>query len=279
MRILNEDETRETLKELQLDAPSGAGFAFSNRARDTFYGWHAHDYHQLLYAISGTTQMETQEARYFLPPGRAAWIPAGVRHRTLVSDVDGVSLYFAPDALPGGALSLGARPEGVQRVRILTADALMREMILYARRWPPGAAQDDRLAQSYFATLALLCGEWLQSELPLRLPRAADPAIARAMDYAATDPAAATAAGAIAAARLSERSFRRRFAQAAGMTWQAWLSQARIMYAMGRLAAGARVTDAAAEAGFASLSAFAAAFVRLCGETPSAYRARVRRGV
>jgi AraC-like DNA-binding protein len=192
----------------------------------------------------------------------------GVRRRTLVSDVDGVSLYFAPAAVPGG----GAR------VRILVADPLMREMILHARRWPPGTAEDDPLAQSYFATLALLCAEWLRSELPLRLPRAADPAIARAMDYAAADPGAANAAGAQAAAGMSERNFRRRFAEATGMTWQAWLSQARIMQAMGALAAGARVTDAAAEAGFSSLSAFALAFARLCGETPSAYRARVRCG-
>jgi AraC-like DNA-binding protein len=267
MRILDEAETRRSLRELQLDAPRGAGFAFSNRAQDTFYGWHAHAYHQLLYAAAGTTQLETEEARYFLPPRRAAWIPAGVRHRTLVSNVDGVSLYFDPATLPGAAA----------RVRILVADPLMREMILHARRWPPGAAHDDPLAQSYFATLGLLCEEWLQSELPLRLPRAADPAIARAMDYAAVDPGAASAAGAIAAAGMSERTFRRRFAQAAGMSWQAWLSQARIMEAMGRLAAGARVTDAAADAGFSSLSAFALAFTRLCGETPSAYRARARR--
>ena len=37
-----------------------------------------------------------------------------------------------------------------------------------------------------------------------------------------------------------------------------------------------RVTDVAAEVGFSSLSAFALAFGKVCGETPGGYRARVR---
>jgi AraC-like DNA-binding protein len=268
MRILNEEETRAELKALRLDDPTGAGFAFSNTARDTFYGWHAHPYHQLIYAASGATQLETAEARYLLPPQRAAWIPAGVRHRTLVSRVEGVSLYFDPAAVPTGA----------GRVRILVADALLREMIGHAQRWPRGAAEPAPIAQSYFRTLALLCAEWLESELPLRLPRSEDPAIARAMDQVTAEPGVATLAGATAAARMSERTFRRRFAATVGMSWQAWLTQARVMAAMTRLGEGARITDVAAEVGFSSLSAFALAFNKVCGETPSSYRARVRAG-
>jgi AraC-like DNA-binding protein len=266
MRVLSEEETRAELKALALDAPAGAGFAFSNTARDTFYGWHAHPYHQLIYAISGATGLETAEARYLLPPQRAAWIPAGVRHRTLVSQVEGVSLYFDPADVPTGA----------GRVRIMLADPLLREMIVHAQRWPRGAAEDAPIAQSYFRTLALLCAEWLESELPLRLPRSADAAVARAMDHVIAGPGSATLAGAAGAARMSERSFRRRFAATVGMSWQAWLTQARVMAAMARLAEGGRVTDVAAEVGFASLSAFALAFGKVCGETPSAYRARVR---
>ena len=64
--------------------------------------------------------------------------------------------------------------------------------------------------------------------------------------------------------------------EATGMTWQAWLAQARIMAAMARLAQGERVTDVAVEVGFSSLSAFAPAFTRVTGEAPSAYRTRIR---
>ncbi|MCL2429356.1 MAG: helix-turn-helix domain-containing protein, partial [Alphaproteobacteria bacterium] len=121
---------------------------------------------------------------------------------------------------------------------------------------------------------ALMCGEWLESELPLSLPSAAHPGIARAMDYAAADPGTASLAGALSTAAMTERTFRRLFLRETGMGWQTWLAQARLMEAMCRLAAGARVTDTAADVGYASISAFAKAFAQLTGEAPSAFRRR-----
>lgn len=265
MRILTDAQTRDALHDHALDRPTGAGFAFRDGTGPTFYGWHAHDYHQLLFAKSGATQLETAQARFLLPPQRAAWIPAGVEHRTLISDADGVSLYFAPNtvAAPG------------DRVRILMAPPLMQEMVLHALRWSRETSAGDPLAQSYFTTLALLCGEWLGQELPFSLPRATHPSIARAMDYAVADPGIATQTGALAAAGLSARTFRRVFLRETGVTWQAWLNQARMFAAMGLLAQGGRVTDVALTVGFASLSAFAKSFAALTGETPTGYRRRV----
>jgi AraC-like DNA-binding protein len=265
MRILTTAETQDALRELALDAPTGTGFAFSNRARNTFYDWHTHDYHQLIYAMTGATQLETHDARFLLPPQRAAWIPAGVRHRTMISDIDGASLYFEPESVSDTS----------GRVRILAATPLMREMIVYALRWPQGQSQGDPVAQSYFHALALLIGDWLENEISLRLPRSSHPSIARAMDYAAACPGAATQAAALAAAGLSERTFRRLFLSETGLTWQAWLAQLRMMAAMGRLAEGARVTDVANDVGFVSLSAFAKAFTQFTGETPTQYRRRI----
>jgi AraC-like DNA-binding protein len=94
------------------------------------------------------------------------------------------------------------------------------------------------------------------------------------MDYAASDLSAATQTGALAAAALSERSFRRLFARDTGLTWQSWLGQARIMMAMGLLSEGRRVTEVAADVGYSSLSAFAKAFAQLAGEGPSQFRHR-----
>ncbi len=264
MRSLNNAETWDALHAHGLDRPAGVGFAFLDRARNVFYDWHAHDYHQLIYAGDGPTQIETARGRHVLPTGRAAWIPAGTRHRTLICDANGTSLYFSPAAVSDPS----------DRVRILIATPLMREMILHATRWPLGASEADPLAGSFLQTLALMCGEWLEAELPLFLPGAAHPAILRAMDYAAADLAGATQAGAIQAAAVSERSFRRLFAKEAGMGWQAWLGQARILMAMGLLTEGMRVTDVAADVGYASLSAFAAAFAKLAGETPVSFRQR-----
>ena len=94
------------------------------------------------------------------------------------------------------------------------------------------------------------------------------------MDYAVTDLAGVTQAGAAAAAALSERSFRRLFPRETGLGWQAWLGQARVMMAMGLLIEGRRVTDVAADVGYASLSAFAKAFAQLAGEAPAQFRQR-----
>lgn len=267
MHYLTSEETAAALKSYGLDRPSGAAFGFRDPALNTFYDWHEHSYHQLIYATAGTTQIETAQARFLLPAGRAAWIPAGMRHRTLVSDHEGASLYFAPDAIT----------EAGARVRILVAPPVMREMILHALRWPQGTADADPVARSFFATLALMCGEWLESELPLSLPTARHPGICRAIDYALADPGGATQPGAIKVAAMSERSFRRRFLAETGMSWQAWLGQARILSAMTLLAGGRCVTEVAADVGYASLSAFAKAFMQLVGESPSEYRRRITR--
>lgn len=267
MRYLDGGETAAALSDYGLDRPRGSAFAFRDRALNIFYDWHDHPYHQLIYATAGATQIETARAHFLLPAGRAAWIPAGARHRTLVADLAAASLYFAPEMVPDCG----------PQVRILVATPVMREMILHAMRWPQGAAEQDPVAESFFRTLALMCREWLESELPLSLPNAAHPGIARAMDHVFADPAAASQAGAARAAAMSERSFRRHFRAETGISWQSWLGQARILSAMTRLAAGARVTDAAADAGYASLSAFAKAFVQLTGESPAAYRRRMTR--
>ncbi|WP_373320212.1 cupin domain-containing protein [Gluconacetobacter sacchari] len=52
-----------------------------------------------MYAAAGPAQIETGQGRHVLPRGRAAWIPAGTRHRSLVSDHVGASLYFSPEAV------------------------------------------------------------------------------------------------------------------------------------------------------------------------------------
>jgi methylphosphotriester-DNA--protein-cysteine methyltransferase len=61
------------------------------------------------------------------------------------------------------------------------------------------------------------------------------------------------------------------------MTWRDWLTQARMLLAMDLLESGHRVTEAAAAAGYFSMSAFAKAFSQLTGENPVAFRQRTAR--
>src|SRR5579859_5121522 len=48
----------------------------------TVFDWHTHEDHQLAWASSGVLTVITEQATWVLPPTRALWIPAGLRHET-----------------------------------------------------------------------------------------------------------------------------------------------------------------------------------------------------
>ncbi|MEY9383130.1 AraC family transcriptional regulator [Bradyrhizobium japonicum] len=102
--------------------------------------------------------------------------------------------------------------------------------------------------------------------------------LARAIERLRSDSDTDVSLDALASdAGLSRFHFCRAFKESTGLSPHAWLRQYRLEQAMNLL----RDTDAsialvAAELGYASQTAFAAAFKRLNGETPSDWRRRVR---
>ncbi|HMD92842.1 MAG TPA: helix-turn-helix transcriptional regulator [Trebonia sp.] len=229
-------------------------------------GWHHHDLHQLEYAFEGVAQVETADAHYLLPPRQAAWIPAGVEHRTTLTRVRTVSVFFDP--------AFGLRAHN--RVRIVAVPPVIREMILHARRWPIGRPSSDMIADKFFAALGALLEESLDDELPLHLPVSRNPLVAAAMRYTNAHLADATLAGACAAAATSERSLRRAFHAEAAMPWRQYLLESRLLRAMALLAEPAHsVLEVAVAVGFDSPGGFARAFRGYTGETPLAYRRRL----
>ena len=90
-------------------------------------GWHSHEVHQIEYAIGGVVEVETASAHYLLPPQQAAWIPAGLEHQaTMAPAVRTVAVMFDAQMIPTGG----------DRARILAVSPLIREMMIYALRWP-----------------------------------------------------------------------------------------------------------------------------------------------
>ena len=235
---------------------------------DLVTGWHSHDLHQLEYAFAGTIEVETETAHYLLPPQQAAWIPAGLSHSSILKGVRTISVFFSPDLIPdeGG------------RARILAAAPVIREMILYGVRWPIGRPLSDAGADSFFTALAALVLEWLEHEMPLCLPNTKDPLVRAVMEQTNANLATATAAEICRTVGVSERSLRRAFPAATGMTWRQYLLESRLLRAMALLSEpGLTILDVASTVGFEG-SSFSRAFVRHTGETPSAYRRRVRSG-
>lgn len=230
-------------------------------------GWHAHDLHQLEYAFEGTAQVETETAQYLLPPQQAIWIPAGTRHCTTLTRVRTVSVFFDP--------LLGL--EAGERVRILAVAPVMREMVLYARRWPITRVEADPTSDGFFATLGQMLVDSLDEELPLSLPASTDPLVAAVMAYTSDNQSRSLELGEVCAAvGVSERSLRRAFAAETGMGWSRYLLTSRLMKAMALLAQPQpNVLGVAMAVGFESVSGFTRAFRRYTGETPLVYRSRV----
>jgi AraC-like DNA-binding protein len=231
-------------------------------------GWHSHDLHQIQYAIGGVVEVETASAHFLLPPQQAAWIPIGLEHQaTMTPNVRSVAVMFDPDLLP----------DIDTRARIIAVSPLIRQMMIYALRWPIDRPDGDPLSDGFFQTLGHLVFEALDHEAPLSLPAADHPVVAAAMDYTKAHLSSVTAGEVSRAVAVSERTLRRQFETAIGMSWRTYLLHARMLRAMALLVApGESVQRTAAAVGFDSLSAFTRAFTRFCGETPSSYRQRTR---
>ncbi|CAN5560127.1 helix-turn-helix transcriptional regulator [soil metagenome] len=234
-------------------------------------GWHSHDVHQIEYALGGVVEVETASAHYLLPPQQAAWIPIGLEHQaTMNPDVRTVAVMFDAELIPDAG----------DRARILAVSPLIREMMIYALRWPidrgAGSAEDDRISDGFFTTLAHLVSEALDHEAPLSLPTSEHPIVAAAMAYTKEHLNSVTADQVSRAVAVSERTLRRLFQDKLGLPWRTYLLHARMLRAMALLAApGQSVQDTSTAVGFDSLSSFTRAFALFCGETPSCYRRRV----
>jgi AraC-like DNA-binding protein/quercetin dioxygenase-like cupin family protein len=230
-------------------------------------GWHSHEVHQIEYAIGGVVEVETACAHYLLPPQQAAWIPAGLEHQaTMASDVRTVAVMFDAQMIPNGG----------DRARILAVSPLIREMMIYALRWPIDRPQGDDISDAFFRTLADLVVEALDHEAPLSLPTSEHPIVDAAMTYTKKHLQAASADDVSRAVAVSERTLRRLFHDELGLSWRTYLLHARMLRAMALLASpGQTVQETSTAVGFDSFSSFTRAFTQFSGETPSTYRKRV----
>lgn len=230
-------------------------------------GWHSHDVHQIEYALGGVVEVETDSAHYLLPPQQAAWIPVGLEHQaTMNPDVRTVAVMFDPELIP----------QAGDRARILAVSPLIREMMIYALRWPIDRPRGDEVSDAFFSTLASLVTEALDHEAPLSLPSSEHPIVAAAMAYTKEHLDGVSADEVSRAVSVSERTLRRLFQDSVGISWRTYLLHARMLKAMALLAApGQSVQETSSAVGFDSLSSFTRAFTQFCGETPTSYRKRV----
>jgi AraC-like DNA-binding protein len=261
-RPLSPRETRARLAAIGIARRRGGAFAFEDDAAAIRYDFHSHRQHQLLYAVSGVARLQTESSQFLLPPQRAAWIPARTRHATDLNGAQVLSIYFERSTLPHGD------------VRVFDVPPVVREMLLYARRWPLARARGrDREAATFFrALLGVLAGAVEQRSV-YALPRARSELTVRASDWVLSNLTQATLARAARHAGCSARSLRRHFSAETGVPFRTFVNQARVQRAVELLSATSRpIVEVALEVGFQSQSAFTQAFRRSMGLTPRAFR-------
>ncbi|HZP99116.1 MAG TPA: helix-turn-helix transcriptional regulator [Reyranella sp.] len=226
---------------------------------------HHHQRAQLIFATSGTMRVSTDEGVWVVPPQRALWMPAGVRHSIVMSgDVTMRTLYLRDDAARGMPSSC----------HVLPVSPLMRELVIRATELP--LRYDEKGPAGH--VVALLLAELHNAHaLPLQLPMPRDKRlrhICETLLEAPGDPRTLEQWASTSSVNASARTLARLFVAETGFTFGAWRQQARVLEAMGRLGSGEAVTDVALDLGYDSVSAFSAMFRRAAGASPRQYRYR-----
>lgn len=213
---------------------------------------------RLLCAVEGVMIARSEQGIWIVPPSRALWVAAGF-------DVK----MSGPVKIRVVSIDRAAVPHFPARSCVIEISPLLRELIVAAGRIPLDYEEDSRNDR----LMRLLADEVLTSDvLALHLPLPVDPLIKSVCEEIAAYPAdSATASDWARRLNVTPKTVHRRFVRETGMTFAQWREQARLLFAIQRLADGQRVADVALNCGYASQSAFTAMFRRHFGKPPSEF--------
>jgi AraC-like DNA-binding protein/quercetin dioxygenase-like cupin family protein len=221
------------------------------------FDWHTHSDHQLAWAASGVLTVRTSDATWVLPPTRALWIPAGLRHETLSAGTATMrTLYIRPDLCPI------SWPDFTP----VAASPLLAALIGYLEH-PELDANRRAHAETMLADLLQPVA---MTSIDVRMP--AEERARRVADALAADPGdGRTLAEWGREVGASARTLARAFNADTGLPFGRWRGLLRLQASIAALAAGEPVGNVARHVGYESASAFVAAFRRETGMTPAAY--------
>ena len=226
---------------------------------------HAHQRGQFAFAARGAISVSTPHVRWLVPPQRACWVPAGIAHEmTMIGPVSMLNSFVAVDAAQAAGLPADCC--------VCAVSPLLQQLFEAAIDVPAMYEADGHAGKLMSLLLAELAA---MPQLSLHAPLPAEPRLAGVCNRLFAAPSIKTDLDAVAAeAGMSRRSFTRLFRAQTGVSFAAWRLQVCMLAAIARLSAGASVTRVALDLGYASPSAFTAAFHRLLGAAPGAYLER-----
>ena len=237
-----------------------------DHAPDEMFPSHSHARGQFAYAARGVISVHTPQGNWLVPPQRACWVPARLIHGMRMHGAVTMHNIFVDEA---AIASRGLPPD----CQVLDASPLLRQLLAEAVTVATLYAEESRDGR----LMGLLLDEIAAARpLPLSAPLPQQPRLARLCMELLRQPTLDSSLDAMAAqAGMSRRTFTRQFRAQTGLAFAQWRQQACLLAAITRLAEGQAVTRVALDLGYASPSAFTAAFRRVLGQAPSAYLSQV----
>ena len=220
---------------------------------------HRHQAHQLSVAAHGAIAMGVADRTWVLPRSRALWVPAGTWHSVTALGADAMqTLWLVPERCP----------ITWEDPTVVEVDDLVLRLIDRLLDRTLGTEERTRSEAVLFDVLTPLEIDVVELALPAddrarRVAEAllADPADGRSLEAWGREVGA------------SDRTLARAFVAGTGMGFQEWRTRARVAAALRLLLTDRPITAIATDVGYTTTSAFSAAFRRMMGVPPSAYRA------
>jgi AraC-like DNA-binding protein len=221
---------------------------------------HAHQWNQLVYAISGVLTVNIEGSCFVIPPEQAAWVPIGTRHR--VGSLLGAefrSLWLDHEICANIAANCV----------VFSVSPLLRALIIEAAK-----LQDEQDDVEYASRVVHLIVDQLRraEPLPAALPWPRQGPVMALCEALYADPADQRGPDRWGAQiGLSARTLARRFNEEVGMPLSQWRRRLRLIKAVEMLGGGCSVTQTALDLGYGSSSAFIYAFRQEMGISPHAF--------
>ena len=225
-----------------------------------YFSEHAHDWHQMAYAISGVLTVAAEGQSLVISPEQAVWLPKGLRHR--VGSLLGAefrSLWIATEAGAG----LPETPT------VFSVSPLLRALIVEAAHIE--GQMDDN---GYAGRVTALILDQLRRAPPMAgaLPWPRNRSLRTLCEALYADPADTRSPDEWGRQLgMSARTLARRFEAELGMSLRSWRRRLRLFKSIELMGGGLSVTQTAMDLGYGSTSAFVYAFRTDMGCSPQAY--------
>jgi len=221
---------------------------------------HAHGSDQLIYAIRGLMQVSGANCTWVIPPHFALWIPARTRHRlSMSSEVSMRTLYLRPGLVNGFG----------NHCCVLHVTRLLREVVLEIVT--SGALRNKNDYERALCSVLTHCLH-KASPLPTMVTLPSDSRAMKVAQAVLANPGASKRLVELCAqAGVGVRTIQRLFKKEAGIDFESWRRQVRLMKAIELLISGNSVKQTAFEVGYQQPSAFVELFRTVFGTTPKVW--------